>query len=632
MCGIVGFFSKDNSKISNSLIEKMTQTLNHRGPDYSNFFHEEKFNLFLGHARLSIIDLNISGHQPLISNSGRYVLIYNGEIYNYLEIKDKLNNNFDIKWRGTSDTEVLLNSLELNGINKTLELIKGMYSFCLFDKKKSELILARDVMGEKPLYYGYSNNNFYFASELKAIAADNRFNKVINKMSLDYLMKLNYIPSPFSIYRDLNKIKPGHYVKINMNEDMFNNEKVNQISYHEFSKNNYSSYEKDKGKFIESKKELEQILYNNIEDQMKADVDVGAFLSSGIDSSLTTSIMTKISSKKINTFTLGYNEKYFDESEDSKLIANHLNTKHHVVKFDSKEAISIVPNLSDIYCEPFSDSSQIPYYYLCNFAKNYNKVIISGDGGDELFFGYNRYIHNANLNDLFVNKNNLKSRLLSILSRFNKSTVSKLIESIESIMPAHFRINNFMQKIETLNEALKKDNYFEFYLHLNTHWSEGTVTSSTNNNSFLRSEWDETSDFLNNCLNFDLRFYLPDDLLVKSDRASMANSLEIRNPYLSKDIVEYSKKLPINFKLRNNEGKYILKSILYDHVPKKIFNKKKKGFLVPLKDWLQTDLRDWGESLLNKEILNSHDFFDNELIFKEWNNLQKNKSINYYKL
>ena len=574
MCGIVGFFTKHNN-FDNNLINLMVKTLIHRGPDNIGYYQDLNNSLFFGHTRLNIIDLNISGNQPLASSSGRYVIIFNGEIYNYKVIRNNLNKKFDIKWKGTSDTEVLLNSIEFFGIIPTLNNISGMFSFSLYDKKKSKLYLVRDLYGEKPLYYGYVNKKFYFASELKAITIDPLFKKKINKKSLNYLMTLNYIPSPLSIYENIFKLKPSHYIEIDLQNHRFAKDEIRQINYakkEEIVPNNSLD-------FSTSKKKLKELIYASIEEQMNADVDVGCLLSSGIDSSLITSIMSKISKKKINTFSFGYQESYYDESKFSSKIANFLGTNHTNIIFDSKKALEIVPNLSQIFCEPFSDSSQVPTYLLTKEVSNHTKVVLCGDGGDELFGGYNRYIHAEKIKKVFERDYSFTRLFLYIISRFNNNFFEKFIRNSEFLFPAKYKINNIINKTQSILNSLSANSLYEFYFKLISHWEfNELIQFASFNNDIYRTYWKEENNFTQTIMNYDFKTYLPDDLLVKTDRTSMANSLEVRSPFLNNKIVNFSNNMPLEYKVNNSKGKIILKSILEDNLPKNLIFSKKEDF------------------------------------------------------
>tara|TARA_Y100001970_G_scaffold147702_1_gene181296 strand:+ start:44 stop:1990 length:1947 start_codon:yes stop_codon:yes gene_type:complete len=633
MCGFVGYFNQKDNNDDDRLIKSMTNTLNHRGPDSSNIFINDQRDLFLGHTRLSIIDLNVTGDQPYISNSGRYACVYNGEIYNFKTLKHELSNQFpEILWKGSSDTEVLVNCLEYWGDEKTLDKIIGMFAFCLYDIKERTILLAKDKFGEKPLYYGLNNNKFYFASELKSLIKDPGFKKEIDKQSLNNFFSLNYIPAPKSIYKNIFKLMPGHYFKLKLN-DSLNIDPSQQKKYWDIQALKSESIT-NSSSFEESKKDLKKLIDESVEEQLVSDVEIGAFLSSGIDSSLIVSTMSKISKKKVNTFTLGFDNNYFDESKKARKISNYLGTNHQEVIFDANKALEIIPRLNEIYCEPFSDSSQIPTFFLTQFAKKSVKVALTGDGGDELFGGYNRYIHSEQLMKFYKNKNNFFNKVMFKLNNiYNFQNLNSFFSKFEKFISPKYQINDFFTKLNKIDRAVRKSDKFNFYLALISHWNpDQLIKSSSNDFEYLKKSFVEYDNIVESFMLFDILHYLSDDLLVKIDRAAMSNSLETRCPYLKKEIADFSFKLPLNYKINENEGKLITKSILFDNIPKEIFDAKKRGFLIPLSDWLKNDLRDWADSLLNKQELDKHDLFSNSDILKEWNDFKDNKNIDYYKL
>ena len=630
MCGFVGYFSKKRKDQNVDLISKMTFTLKHRGPDNMDIYYCNNNNLYLGHTRLSIIDLNRAGNQPFESVCKRYLIVYNGEIYNYLKLKQILNEKFNIIWTSNTDTEVLINLIKFFGITQTLEMIEGMFSFVFYDKKLSKLILARDSFGQKPLYYGYSNEKFYFSSELKAIKYDKNFDKVINKESVYQLMNLNYIPAPLSIYKNIFKLKPQHYLELNIKNDSYDNSLLIPIKY------NLNISFKDKNinfntnnDFDSQKNNLKDLLFDSISQQMIADVDTGSFLSSGVDSTLISSIMQKISSKKINTFSLGYEKKEYDESEDAKKISEYIGTNHHSCYLDSKSSLEIINKLSTIYCEPFSDSSQIPTYFLSNFTSQYNKVVLSGDGGDELFGGYNRYIHADRIEKLYKYPPYIKRFLLKFIQ--NLKFLETTLENNQNFFSSKFKIKNFYRNLNKMFESINSENPSDLYLKLISHWgSINIVKNYSTNINYIDDYWNDDKTFRDNFMSLDLKYYLPDDILVKTDRASMANSLEVRSPFLDNNIYQYSKHISNEFKVNSSGGKIILKSILDDYVPNNLRANKKRGFLIPIKEWLNEGLKDWSDSLIYSKSLKENGIFDHNKIYEVWESFKKNHNNNEY--
>ena len=630
MCGFVGYFSKKREDQNVDLISKMASTLNHRGPDNMDTYYCNNNNLYLGHTRLSIIDLNRAGNQPFESVCKRYLIVYNGEIYNYLKLKQILNEKFDIVWTSNTDTEVLINLIKFLGIIQTLEIIEGMFSFVFYDKKLSKLILARDSFGQKPLYYGYSNGKFYFSSELKAIKYDKNFDKLINKESVYQLMNLNYIPAPLSIYKNIFKLKPQHYLELNIKNDSYDNSLLNPIKYNlNISFKNTNINLNTNNDFNSQKNNLKDLLFDSISQQMIADVDTGSFLSSGVDSTLISSIMQKISSKKINTFSLGYEKKEYDESEDAKNISEYIGTNHHSCYLDSKSSLEIINKLSTIYCEPFSDSSQIPTYFLSNFTSRYNKVVLSGDGGDELFGGYNRYIHADKIEKLYQYPPYIKKFLLKFIQKLK--FLETTLENNQNFFSSKFKIKNFYRNLNKMFESINSENPSDLYLKLISHWGSNNIVKNYSTNiDYIGDYWNDDKSFRDNFMSLDLKYYLPDDILVKTDRASMANSLEVRSPFLDNNIYQYSKHISNEFKVNSSGGKIILKSILDDYVPNNLRANKKRGFLIPIKEWLNEGLKDWSDSLIYSKSLKENGIFDHNKIHEVWESFKKNNNNNEY--
>lgn len=626
MCGLIGFISRKS--ISKDLINQMLDSLNHRGPDSKNYYFDHRINLFLGHTRLSILDVSDNASQPIISNNKRYVMIFNGEIYNFKKLKKILNNKFTINWKSHGDTEVLINCIEKFGFIETLKLIEGMFAIVVYDIKLQKIYIARDKFGEKPIYFGNSNGKFYFSSELKAIIADNQFNKEINNNSVRYLMSYNYIPAPLSIFKNIFKLKHGHYIQINLNKFDFHNKSFNQIKYTNNNSENYTA----NNDFEINKKLLKDLIFTSVENKLESDVEVGSFLSSGIDSSTITSVMTKVSQKKIQTFSLSYQDSYFDEGKHAEKIAKSLGTYHHNINFDLNEASDLILNLPKVFCEPFSDSSQIPTLYLSKETSKYVKVCFSGDGGDELFGGYNRYINSQLIYDMYHKKKSLKFFLINLMGSRKFDFLFNFLLKFNNFFPNNFKIHNMIQKSENIVNALKEKNIYQMYLSINQHWNYNDFVNTNHKKDILSEYWDENLEYLEKIMKFDLNTYLPDDLLVKVDRSSMANSLEIRNPFLDKNILNFAQNIPINQKIKNNKGKIILRSLLEDLIPKHLIQNQKKGFLFPVRSVLTNQLNSWAEKLINKEKIKSHNLFDYEEVLKEWNLLKKGKVNNEYKI
>ena len=624
MCGINGFYSKSASTYNN-IIVKMNQAVSHRGPDANGSWVDKNSGIILGHQRLSIIDLSISGNQPMQSNSGRLVLVYNGEIYNHLEIREELKkSNSDIKWIGTSDTETLLEAIDFWGIEKTFNKIDGMFAFGLWDKKKRSLTLARDRIGEKPLYYGWQgkgeNKVFLFGSELKGLKIHPEFNGEINRNAIALQMRHSHIPAPYSIYKDIYKLLPGHFLVLKEG-DLYSSLLPNSKPYWSLTESaingnfNLSSLTEK-----EVQKELEEHLKLSVRKQMLSDVPVGAFLSGGIDSSTIVALMQSQSINPIKTFTIGSLEKDQSEAHHAKKIAKHLGTDHTELYISSTQAMEVIPKLPTIYDEPFSDSSQIPTYLVSKLAKQQVKVALSGDGGDELFCGYNRYILSEKFSNIF---STIPTPIRKILGSILKSISNQNWTRMGKCIPKLKQYQNFEDKIYKAANVLEAKNMYDYYYMLRTNWKNpNEVVINCKEPGTLLTEFKPELRDLNNqqkMMVLDLITYLPDDILVKVDRAAMASSLETRAPFLDHKLIEYIWKIPHSLKFRKGSGKVILKNILNQYVPKNLTERPKMGFGIPIDVWLRGPLRDWGESLLDEKKMQQDNYFDTKLIRDKWN-------------
>ncbi len=615
MCGISGFYSKTSSTFNNAIL-KMNSAISHRGPDSNNFWQDKNSGIIFGHQRLSIIDLSIAGNQPMVSNSGRFVITYNGEIYNHLETRRDLKKiNSNIKWKSNTDTETLLEALEFWGIEKTLSKMDGMFAFSIWDKKTRSLTLARDRIGEKPLYFGWQgkgdNKIFLFGSELKALKAHPEFTGEINRDAIALQLRHNSIPDPYSIYKDIYKLLPGHYLQLK-EDDLKKNLLPIPKSYWSLTKSAiYGNSNQLKLSETDIQRDLAKHLKNSVKKQMISDVPIGAFLSGGIDSSTIVALMQSQSNHPIKTFTIGFSENDFNEAQYAKKIAKHLGTNHTELYVSSKAAMDVIPKLPTIYDEPFSDSSQIPTFLLSQLAKQHVKVALSGDGGDELFCGYDRYI----------STNNRSKKLNLIPLSFRKI----LAYGIKSISPNNW-IGNKMYKGA---DALEAKTLSNLYYILCSQWQNPTETviDSKEPKTLLNNVKPELKGLNSHqqMMVLDFITYLPNDILVKLDRAAMASSLETRVPFLDHKLIEYVWQIPHSLKLKNGDGKWILKQVLNQYVPKNLTERPKMGFGVPLGSWLRGPLRDWAENLLNEKRLKQEGYFNSKLIRDKWSEHLSNK-------
>tara|TARA_B100000945_G_scaffold319917_1_gene328427 strand:+ start:5596 stop:7533 length:1938 start_codon:yes stop_codon:yes gene_type:complete len=617
MCGIVGFV--DKNKLSDSWKTDMTHMLKaieKRGPDANDVWFSTEDNLCLGHTRLSIIDTSNAGSQPMLSNCQRWVISFNGEIYNFLDLREELNKSHNIDWRGTSDTEVFLNFIKFYGLDTALKKSSGMFSFALYDKKEKKLYLSRDRVGEKPLFYGWIGNTFWFGSSLNSLTKLTGFNKEINPNAIEYLLKHNYIKAPHSIYKNINKLIPGTYLSLSL------------INFEHYSKT-YWSYEdesEDKNNFSSQEEyvdELDSRLTKAVQRSMISDVPLGAFLSGGIDSSTIVSLMQKSSSKPIKTFTIGFKEASFNEAEYAKKIANHLGTDHTELYLTSQDALNVIPSLPKFYDEPFADSSQIPTYLVSKLAREHVTVSLSGDAGDELFCGYTRY----EFAKKYISRlNNIPNFIRKSSSKFIEFFSEEQWNNLYKILPRKLLPTNIGNKMHKVSKLLKnsESSLDELSYGLLTH------INSTDNLLSLDYKPDTFSEYINlistdkrdhleRMMHLDILTYLPDDILTKVDRASMAVSLESRVPFLDKDVLELSKIMPLNIKYKDNKLKWPLRKILEKYVPKEYFERPKMGFGIPIDIWLREDLKEWCQDLISSDALQKDNYLNADEVDRLYN-------------
>ncbi len=615
MCGICGYINTKTDNNFAKIIEKMIFCLNRRGPDDNGNWIDPQNNLALGHTRLSIFDLSSKGRQPMSSASERFIITFNGEIYNFLELK-KILINKGCKFYTETDTEVLLNLFEYFKFEKSLSMIEGMFAFALWDKKFKKLYLARDRFGEKPLYY-YKNKNdqslFIFASELKSLISHPNFVKKINKMAASLMLRYSYVPSPLSIYENVFKIQPGHFLEIDVNDKKlkFNTPR----SWIEKSENFDSEVYNDEKKTIQT---LEDLLVQNIGLQKQADVNVGVFLSGGIDSTLIATLMQKLSNNKIETFNISLNEKSHDESEYANFVAKSIGSNHNKILINKKKALEIIPELPQIYCEPFADSSQIPTTLISSETKNKVTVALTGDAADELFGGYNRYKYAP---QIFNFRNKLPNFLVKFINNYffsNKDNSSMYINNFLKIFIRNSKINKIDQeKILKILKIFSKNTKLEMFLELisiKDNFSNFQKYKDLDIVQLLNFEWDENFSYSQNMMNVDIQSYLPDDILVKVDRAAMYYGLETRVPYLSKSISTFAKNLPLKYKIKNNQTKWILRKILEKNIDIKKIDHPKTGFSIPLNNWLKEDLKSWSEKVLSKSNIEKYGYLNYEKV------------------
>lgn len=602
MCGIVGFqmFKKTNNH--RKKLDCLVNSLIHRGPDSSGVWIDKQKKIFLGHTRLSIIDLSQRGNQPMQSLDGRYVIVFNGEIYNYQILKKELTLKYDAKFRTETDTEVLLELISLVGLKKTLERLEGMFAFALWDKKNNSFHLVRDRFGEKPLFYFLDNDYFVFSSELKSIKKFFQKSYLqINGLSCNLFSCLGYIPAPLTIYKKTFKVLPSEILTIR------NGNVILKEKYWDAKKVKESSV------FLDHQK-IDSLLENSVKKMMIADVEVGCFLSGGIDSSLVASLMQKNSIDKIKTFTIGFKEKQYDESTNAKKIANYLGTDHHELIVSMDDLINNIENVNEIYDEPFGDSSFLPTEIVCKLARKYLKVVLSGDGGDEIFLGYNRYILSKKIqtfNKLFPEKMRI------ILQSLLQKTPSGIFDYLSIPFQKRIGIHGFSHKIQKFSNLLSFRDSDDFYKKLNL------IDNFQLDFIDKHLIFDNCKDLVKSTQINDIKYYLPNDILVKVDRASMSNSLEVRSPFLDPVLVNEVFKIPSETKMQGDNLKYLLKHSLQKYLPRELFERPKMGFAIPLENWLNKKK----VILLFDEVFNNTEWeklsFDSVRIKNIWKNYKK---------
>jgi asparagine synthase (glutamine-hydrolysing) len=629
MCGIAGIIGHSTRNLD-ATIEDMVAAIRYRGPDDVGIWYDHRAGVGLGHARLSILDVSPEGHQPMASVSGRYVMTYNGEVYNFAELRDELETR-GVKFRGHSDTEVMLAAFEEWGIDAVRRFV-GMFAFGLWDRELRTLHLGRDRVGIKPLYYGWIGSAFVFGSELKVFQRVPGFKAVINRDALISYMRTGYVPAPLSIYSDVYKLSAGTLLPITLDgaqspqgfspDPACETSRWKPIAY--WSARAIAEagvHEPFNGTESEAVEELERLLREAIRLRMISDVPLGAFLSGGIDSSSVVALMQAQSGSPVRTFSIGFHEPDYNEADHAGEIAKHLRTDHTELYVTSEQAMAVIPQLPVLYDEPFADSSQIPTFLVSQLARRHVTVALSGDGGDELFGGYSRY---------FVGRQ-LQRRLRWIPLQFRKALIrgihaispsswSVLFKQVSRFVPA---IANPGDKLHKLAEILSLDDPDVMYLHLVSQWKHpGLVVLGDREPLTIltdQSQWARLAEFTLRMMSLDLMTYLPDDILTKIDRASMAVGLEARVPLLDHRLVEFAWRLPLSMKIKvEGEGKWILRQVLHRYVPQALVDRPKMGFGVPIDHWLRGPLREWAEELLNEKRLRSEGYLQAVPIREKW--------------
>ncbi len=617
MCGLTGFLNfKGNSGKAEllSFVKSMSHRIEHRGPDSSGTWCDERRGLAFGHQRLAIVDLSEAGHQPMISQSDRSVIVYNGEIYNAPELRAQLISE-GCQFRGHSDTEVILEACERWGVKAACQKFIGMFAFAFWDKGTQELFLGRDRLGIKPLYWGFNQGIFFFGSQIKSFAGHPAWRPEIDKSALTAYFRFNYVPTPVSIYKGISKLGPGTVLSLDVSKNI-KTEKFWDLE--EVNKNNirHISDRSDE----ELLNQCDNLLKDAVKRRMIADVPLGAFLSGGVDSSLVVALMQSQSTRPIQTFTIGFHESGYNEAKYAETIAKHLKTEHHELYVTSAEAQAVVPNIPSWCDEPFADASQIPTYLVSKLARQQVTVSLSGDGGDELFAGYNRYLGGR-----------LSWDLLKFFPFWMRSLSAKGIHqlsvdnwnSLGRLMPKFFP-SMMGDKAYKLATAAMAEGPYHFYKLLVSQWGEpaslvlGGEEKSLYPWKNLKYPLDYDQEFVEAMQIMDTLSYLPDDILTKVDRASMAVGLEARVPLLDHRVVEFAFNLPRNAKIRNGQGKWLLRQVLDRYVPRHLIDRPKMGFGLPIDKWLRGPLREWAEELLSTEKINAQGLLNTNPIRQRW--------------
>lgn len=625
MCGLAGFISPPcyPASVLKGFVLSMTDSIRHRGPDDLGAWADEAAGIALAHRRLSILDLSPSGHQPMASPCSRYVIAFNGEIYNHSDLRSELERTGKaLSWRGHSDTETLLAGFSVWGVRATVERCIGMFAFAVWDKAERILTLGRDRMGEKPLYYGWQGNgshaSFLFCSEIKALKAHPAFTAPINRDALCLLMRHNCIPAPHSIYQGIYKLPPGHLLTVSLAKP-----EPELVRYWSLAQAAAAGVAAPfKGTDEQAIDELESLLKSAVSQQMMADVPLGAFLSGGIDSSTIVALMQAQSNRPVKTFTIGFSEAGYNEAVHAKAVARHLGTDHTELYVSPQQAMDVIPKLPSLYCEPFSDSSQIPTFLVSQLARQHVTVSLSGDAGDELFAGYNRYVMTANLwgklNRLPVF---LRRMAAASIRGLSPNGWNAMLNPAQHWLPSKLRMANVGEKLHKGVGVLSARSVDDLYLGLVTHWEpDGLVIGGHEPQTYLNGlplDLDGLSD-VQRMMALDAITYLPDDILVKVDRAAMGVSLETRVPFLDHRVVEFAWRLPQHLKMRDGVGKWALRQVLYRHVPKELIERPKMGFGVPIESWLRGPLRDWAENLLDENRLHQEGYLNPAPIRQKW--------------
>jgi asparagine synthase (glutamine-hydrolysing) len=617
MCGIAGLFRPGGGDASalTGYAKLMTDALAHRGPDADGVWTNAARGIAFGHRRLSILDLSEAGAQPMHSECGRFTVTFNGEIYNHLDIRRDLEAaGAGPNWRGHSDTETLLYAVRQWGVAGALQRLIGMFAFALWDEKQQVLALCRDRFGEKPLFYGWCGRDLVFASELKALAVHPEWSPSLDRSALTAYMRYSYVPAPSTIWRSIKKIPSASFVMFTA--DALPGSMPEPSPYWSVREQVVAAQGSRFADETEATEELERLLSIAIKRQCLSDVPLGAFLSGGIDSSTIVALMQAQASQPVRTFTIGFANSAFNEADDARKVASHLGTSHTELEVDPKTAMDVIPALPLMYDEPFADSSQIPTHLVAALARRHVTVALSGDGGDELFGGYNRHVWGGQLNARFGRMPAPLRRLASaLLNAVAPEPAGSLARLAQPLLPSRLQIRRAGDQVAKLARIIGSESFDDMYRLLCSIDSDPsqTVLQGEESTDWSTEEMAKVTvplDLLDRMTLADSLGYLTDDILQKVDRAAMAVSLETRVPFLDKDVVEFAAKIPPAMKVRAGRGKWLVRQVLYKHVPAALIDRPKSGFSIPLDDWLRGALKSWASDLLSPDKLRRQGLFD----------------------
>ena len=614
MCGIVGLVGRFEHK--ETLLADSCSRIAHRGPDSNGFWEDNTSPVAFGHVRLAIQDLSEQGHQPMASADQRFMLVFNGEIYNHPQLREALvKDGYSHAWRGHSDTETILAGLMIWGVEETLKRMVGMFAIAVWDRQTRSLVLARDRFGEKPLYYGYASQGLMFASELKALMSLPGFDQQLDRDAIALFLRHNYIPAPYSVFSSVRKLLPGHWLRLSL-EDIENRNWPQSQAYWSALEVARHQPRQQFASDDEAVDALDQVLRQSIRGQLLSDVPLGAFLSGGIDSSLIASLTREETAGELKTFSIGFTEPEYNEAEYAAEVARHLGTDHTELYVSAQDSLDLIPSLPRMYDEPFADSSQIPTALVMRMARQEVTVALSGDAGDELFGGYSRY---QRVREWWRKRERVPAGLTAPL-RGGARLAGSLLSGPRA------------EKFDKLQQVLGAKDMVAFYRQFVSYWQDPTEIlkgATEPPTAFAEAPLDSLLDTM---MAIDTVSYLPDDILVKVDRAAMAVSLETRVPLLDHRVYEFAWSLDEKYKLRGNNSKWILKQLLYRHVPPAMLDRPKKGFSVPMGQWLRGPLREWGEQLLAVPRLQSQNLLDAQRVSEIWQQHQRGQADNSARL